>query len=66
MNANKEAKEIFYVLNAKSGYTKFQHESELQARLEAERLAMKQPGDEFIVLKHIASCTGIVWAQWTE
>ena len=55
-----EAKEIFYVLNTKTGYTKKQHESEQSARAEAERLAKQQPGDIFLVLKMVSSCFGKV------
>lgn len=54
----------FYVLNTKTGVTHFIHESEESARTEAERLASKQPGDVFRVLKVVGECIGKVNVEW--
>lgn len=57
--------EQFYVLNIKTGVTNFIHESEASAKTEAERLAIKQPGDTFRVLKVVGECVGKVNVEWS-
>ena len=57
-------KSAYYILNEKTYYTKFAHTTESEARKEAERLATKQPGDSFKVLKVVAECTGKVEIEW--
>ena len=58
--------EQFYVLNTKTGVTNFIHESEESAKTEAERLASKQPGDTFRVLKVVGECVGKVNVEWKQ
>lgn len=58
--------EQFYVLNTKTGVTNFIHESEESAKTEAERLASKQPGDTFCVLKVVGECVGKVNVEWKQ
>ena len=58
--------EQFYVLNTKTGVTHFVHESDESARKEAERLASKQPGDTFRVLKVVGECVGKVNVEWKQ
>lgn len=44
--------EIFYLVwEPESGYTKYRQDSITLAKQEAERLAQKEPGKEFYVLK---------------
>ena len=56
----------FYVLNIKTGITNFIHESEESAKTEAARLALKQPGDIFRILKVVGECVGKVNVEWGE
>jgi hypothetical protein len=43
----------------------FKHESEQDARTEAERLARKHPGNKFYILEVIAMCQ-LKEFEWTE
>lgn len=54
---------IFYVYEPSTGYTKYQHNARAEAEKEAERLALINPGKEFIILVSISKCIykPIIW-----
>lgn len=56
---------FWLVWNEKGCTPTYKHESEDSARAEAVRLARKQPGDTFHVLRCIGSCRKID-VEWTE
>ncbi len=54
---------MYYVLEPKSGYTKFEHANYGDAQKEAERLALKESDKEFLILKAVKKCKigRVVW-----
>ena len=58
-------KPFFFVWNPNSSAPKQKHATEQEARAEAERLAAKHPGQDFIVLRSVATCR-TKDVGWTE
>lgn len=55
----------WFVWNPNGTVPRFEHESEMSARHEAERLARLSPGIRFLVLQSIAEVR-IVSTEWTQ
>lgn len=59
------SKMFYLVWNPENSIPTIKHESNNEAKTEAERLAIKHPGQEFIVLVSICSCeTSLV--KWQD
>ena len=68
MSSGPEPDPFYLVWNPATGYTRHQHQSEQDARKEAERLARQVPGTKFFVLSVVACCRvpPPVTPMWTQ
>ena len=61
-------KAYYLVWNPQTGYIKHKHKYSSSAKTEAERLARQHQGQEFVVLKAVASCKvdNLHWAEMSD